>query len=394
MPNKKGAKWAKNPEDSILRWEYYKKQDPSRTQEECETLAMKRRKARNKGSVEYYELHYPDLSHEEHIRMLTEYLENYKKNQPTHIEYWIDKHPDLPSNEQERLFHDYMRSTNGGCIEFYERKYPDKTPEERQRMLGDWLKKHQASQPKLVGDKNPGHSKNTTELERKQRSPKCIEFYELRYPDLSHEDHLRMLNEHKSNVTKILQDPKNQVLCIEHWLDKGYSIEEAEQKLMNEYQKRSFTLEKCIKKYGEEEGRKKFEERQIKWQKTLHEVFGKSKIAQSHMANQIINEIKLKYNGEKEYLVNKYSFDFRYKNILVEINGDYWHCNPKLYKPFEFNKVVGKYAHEIWKKDKSKKKVAEDKGYLVYIIWEYDYRKNPKETLDKCLSFIHDNVSN
>ena len=112
------------------------------------------------------------------------------------------------------------------------------------------------------------------------------------------------------------------------------------------------------------------------------------------MATQIINEIKLKYNGEKEYLVNKYSFDFRYKNILVEINGDYWHCNPKLYKPFEFNKVVGKYAHEIWKKDKSKKKVAEDKGYLVYIIWEYDYRKNPKETLDKCLSFIHDNVSN
>ena len=394
MPSKKGAKWAKNPEDSILRWEYYKKQDPSRTQEECETLAMKRRKARNKGSMEYYELHYPDLSHEEHIRMLAEYLENYKKNQPTHIEYWINKYPDLPTNEQERLFHDYMRSTNGGCIEFYERKYPDKTPEERQRMLEDWLKKHQASQPKLVGDKNPGHSKNTTELERKQRSPKCIEFYELRYPDLSHEDHLRMLNEHKSNVTKILQNPKNQVLCIEYWLDKGYSIEEAEQKLMNEYQKRSFTLEKCIKKYGEEEGRKKFEERQIKWQKTLHEVFGKSKIAQSHMANQIINEIKLKYNGEKEYLVNKYSFDFRYKNILIEINGAYWHCNPKLYKPFEFNKVVGKYAHEIWKKDKSKKKVAEDKGYLVYIIWEYDYRKNPKETLDKCLSFIHDNVSN
>lgn len=394
MPSKKGAKWVKNPEDSILRWEYYKKQDPSRTQEECEILAMKRRKARNKGSVEYYELHYPNLSHEEHIRMLTEFQENYKKNQPTHIEYWINKYPDLPTNEQERLFHDYMRSTNGGCIEFYERKYPDKTPEERQKMLDDWLNKHQASQPKLVGDKNPGHSKNTTDLERKQRSPKCIEFYELRYPDLSHEDHLRMLNEHKSNVTKILQDPKNQILCVEYWLDKGYSIEEAEQKLINEYQKRSFTLEKCIKKYGDEEGRKKFEERQIKWQKTLHEAFGKSKIAQSHIANQIINEIKSKYNGEKEYLVNKYSFDFRYKNILIEINGDYWHCNPKLYKPFEFNKVIGKYAHEIWKKDELKKKTAEDEGYLVYIIWEYDYRKNPKETLDKCLLFIHDNISN
>lgn len=63
MPSKKGAKWTKSPEDSVLRWEYYKKQDHTRTQEECEALALKRRKARNKGSVEYYELHFPNLSH-------------------------------------------------------------------------------------------------------------------------------------------------------------------------------------------------------------------------------------------------------------------------------------------------------------------------------------------
>lgn len=106
MPSKKGAKWTKSPEDSVLRWEYYKKQDHTRTQEECEALALKRRKARNKGSVEYYELHFPNLSHDEHMRMLSEYQENYKKNQPTHIEYWIAKYPDLPTNEQERIFHD------------------------------------------------------------------------------------------------------------------------------------------------------------------------------------------------------------------------------------------------------------------------------------------------
>lgn len=406
MPSKKGAKWAKNPEDSILRWEYYKKQDPSRTQEECEILAMKRRKARNKGSVEYYELHYPDLSHEEHIRMLAEYLENYKKNQPTHIEYWINKYPDLPTNEQERLFHDYMRSTNGGCIEFYERKYPDKTPEERQRMLEDWLKKHQASQPKLVGDKNPGHSKNTTELERKQRSPKCIEFYELRYPDLSHEDHLRMLNEHKSNVTKILQDPKNQVLCVEHWLDKGYSIEEAEQKLNEEYQKRSFTLEKCIKKYGEEEGRKKFEERQIKWQKSLKkhfEYYGDGRSPQSEFAIYLIGRIyrslKLRKPLTEKYITDKttkrsYAYDFCYKNIIIEFNGDYWHMNPAKYKADDINRTTKQRAADKWNEDAYKKALAEKYGYKVLVIWESEFNKSMKETLDKCLSFIRDNVSN
>ena len=406
MPSKKGAKWVKNPEDSILRWEYYKKQDPSRTQEECEILAMKRRKARNKGSVEYYELHYPNLSHEEHIRMLTEFRENYKKSQPTHIEYWINKYPDLPTDEQERLFHDYMRSTNGGCIEFYERKYPDKSPEERQMMLEDWLKKHQVSQPKLVGDKNPGHSKNTTELERKQRSPKCIEFYELRYPDLSHEDHLRMLNDHKSNVIKILQNPKNQVLCIEYWLDKGYSIEEAEQKLNEEYQKRSISLEKYIERYGEIEGQKKFKERQVKWQKSLKkhfEEYGDSRSPQSEFAMYLIEHIykslKLRKPLTEKYIKDKttkraYAYDFCYKNIIIEFNGDYWHMNPAKYKADDINRTTKQRAIDKWNEDAYKKALAEKYGYKVLVIWESEFNKSIKETLDKCLLFIHDNISN
>ena len=284
--------------------------------------------------------------------------------------------------------------------------YPDKTPEERQRMLEDWLKKHQASQPKLVGDKNPGHSKNTTELERKQRSPKCIEFYELRYPDLSHEDHLRMLNEHKSNVTKILQDPKNQVLCVEHWLDKGYTIEEAEQKLNEEYQKRSFTLEKCIKKYGEEEGRKKFEDRQIKWQKSLKkhfEYYGDSRSPQSEFAIYLIGRIyrslKLRKPLTEKYIKDKttnraYAYDFCYKNIIIEFNGDYWHMNPAKYNADDINKTTKQRAIDKWNEDAYKKALAEKYGYKVLVIWESEFNKSMKETLDKCLSFIHDNVSN
>lgn len=406
MPNKKGAKWTKSPEDSVLRWEYYKKQDPTRTQEECELLALKRRKARNKGSVEYYELHFPNLSHDEHMRMLSEYQENYKKKQPTHIEYWVAKYPDLPTDEQERLFHDYMRSINGGCIEYYDRKYPDKTPEERQEMLDRWLKNHQASQPRLVGDKNPAHSKNSSVLERKQRSPKCIEFYELRYPEVSHEEHLRMLNEHKASVKKILQDSKNQVLCADYWLNKGYTIEEAEQKLNEEYQKRSLSLEKYIERYGEEVGRRKFEDRQVKWQKSLKEHFekcGDGRSPQSEFAIYLIERIcralKIRKPITEKYIKDKttgraYAYDFCYKNIIIEFNGDYWHMNPSKYTADDINKTTKQRAVDKWNEDSYKKSLAEKYGYKVLVIWESEFNNSIKETIDKCLLFIHDNVSN
>jgi hypothetical protein len=55
---------------------------------------------------------------------------------------------------------------------------------------------------------------------------------------------------------------------IGYWLKKGYSEEEAAEKLRE--RQLTFTLEKCIKKHGEEEGRKRYLERQIKWQETIN----------------------------------------------------------------------------------------------------------------------------
>ena len=47
---------------------------------------------------------------------------------------------------------------------------------------------------------------------------------------------------------------------IKYWVNKGYSEDEAKQKVSE--RQRTFTLEKCIEKYGEVEGVKRFEKRQ------------------------------------------------------------------------------------------------------------------------------------
>ncbi|HLD91463.1 MAG TPA: hypothetical protein VI911_10740 [Patescibacteria group bacterium] len=58
--------------------------------------------------------------------------------------------------------------------------------------------------------------------------------------------------------------------------------------------------------------------------------------------------------------------------IIIEVNGDYWHANPNIYKAddlIKFNYGI-ESAREIWDYDKEKKKLAESKGFKVVYIWE------------------------
>jgi very-short-patch-repair endonuclease len=73
-------------------------------------------------------------------------------------------------------------------------------------------------------------------------------------------------------------------------------------------------------------------------------------------------------------------FDFRIlnTNILIEVNGDYWHCNPNKYKLNEIVKFPGgnKKVIDIWNKDNKKREIAEKDGYKVIYIWEEEMKGN------------------
>jgi len=63
-------------------------------------------------------------------------------------------------------------------------------------------------------------------------------------------------------------------------------------------------------------------------------------------------------------------------NLLVEYNGDYWHCNPKKYDENYLNIKKNKTAKEIWEYDENKLYLAKNNGYNCEVIWESDYKKN------------------
>ena len=84
------------------------------------------------------------------------------------------------------------------------------------------------------------------------------------------------------------------------------------------------------------------------------------------------DEFYLRYDSGK-YFIDSCLTDY---NIMVECNGDYWHCNPKIYDESYFHKKIRLTAKEIWDKDLVRKNRLNSLGYSVITLWEYDWNNN------------------
>jgi len=89
--------------------------------------------------------------------------------------------------------------------------------------------------------------------------------------------------------------------------------------------------------------------------------------------NNILKEnrnIKIKV-GSEYFIVD--GFD-PLTNTIYEFNGDFWHGNPKKYKPEDINKVSGKTFGELYKLTIKKEKKLKQHGYNVVSIFESDFK--------------------
>lgn len=187
-----------------------------------------------------------------------------------------------------------------------------------------------------------------------------------------------------------------------YWIKKGMTEEESIRKI-SELQK-TFTLESCTEKYGKEEGKKKWLDRQKNWKAKVFNEFtnisrGTSKMS-SDFINDLINRIDFKgtflYDKEEKYINcpqknRSFKYDFTYieRKKIIEINGDFWHCNPEIFKDdSQIHRVTNKRIRDIWETDIYKIKLAEKHGYSVFCIWESDIRKKREDFLNRCLEFL------
>lgn len=85
---------------------------------------------------------------------------------------------------------------------------------------------------------------------------------------------------------------------------------------------------------------------------------------------------EFKYCGEGSFLIENRSPDFINKklNIVVLAQGDYYHCNPKIYPLNYYNRWLKKTAQEIQEKDKQTIELFKNRGYTVIVLWEKDIK--------------------
>lgn len=93
----------------------------------------------------------------------------------------------------------------------------------------------------------------------------------------------------------------------------------------------------------------------------------------------ILNKLNIQFAANKFLFGFNYDLIFNNKNIL-EINGDFWHCNPQKYKPTDIVRG-GKSAQDVWDRDSMRRDVVIKNGYNIFYLWESEINKMSDEQI-------------
>ena len=125
--------------------------------------------------------------------------------------------------------------------------------------------------------------------------------------------------------------------------------------------------------------------------KHYKKIFKNSKIGYISKAQREIYEI-LKNDGyELDGCVGHMKVDIinKEKKIAIEYNGDYWHCNPRTWDEYDYNKAIKMTAKEKWNLDRRRYFALRKLGYEVHVIWEIDWNKNRNKVYDLLRKITH-----
>lgn len=96
-------------------------------------------------------------------------------------------------------------------------------------------------------------------------------------------------------------------------------------------------------------------------------------------------QFKLKKDSNKYYF---YDFLLPEQNLIFEVNGNWSHACPNIYKPDDLLPIINKSAEEIWDYDRLKIETAEKMGYKVIVIWEDDLKFKSNKDVQLLLSTL------
>ena len=260
-------------------------------------------------------------------------------------------------------------------------------------------------QERMVGDKNPGfeHGGKYSSISKNF----------VKYEGLSDDQKEHAIKTIQAKQADSREKADAYPTRLSYWLTRGFSREEAILKVQD--RQRTFSLDICISKYGEEKGKEIWNARQALWLDTLYSNMtdeeykdlsrrkvsawynGWSKIGLSlfeHLAHPEAiyatesdhNEANIIMNDGTEFA---YPVDYMLGNKVIEFYGDVMHANPNKYIGSDQTSILRKQnAQQTWDKDAKKQKIIRDNGYELLVVWEHDYKWNKEATIKKCKDFL------
>ena len=175
----------------------------------------------------------------------------------------------------------------------------------------------------------------------------------------------------------------------EIWQHKiGEKYELAKQKIANSIRKennpeRGRKISKALKgKTKTNEQMQKIWEGQRKW------------LADRHYNNPSSIEVEfgkfldiLNIVYDQQFSLDRFTYDFYLKdsNILVEVDGDFYHCHPTVYPDGPIFPIQKRNVEN----DKRKTEVASTNGYTLLRFWETDIKNNPQQVISQLLAEIN-----
>lgn len=105
-------------------------------------------------------------------------------------------------------------------------------------------------------------------------------------------------------------------------------------------------------------------------------------LSRSKKEKQLEN-ILLEYEVNKR--IGRYKPDYVNEKTkhIIEVYGNYWHCNPKYFDENFYHTQLKMTAKEKWIADENRIQYLEDIGYSVTIVWESDLNDYIKNLKDK-----------
>lgn len=119
-------------------------------------------------------------------------------------------------------------------------------------------------------------------------------------------------------------------------------------------------------------------------------IFQNSKIGFTSKGHNELHQFLEEYGFEQHTIISNMQVDEcnNLLKIVVEYNGDMYHCNPRKWKPEQYNTAIKMTASEKWEKDRNRMWVLKKLGYITFVVWEEDWKANRDAIKTRLINFL------